>query len=144
MAGDAPMVMAGLWAKWKSPTNGEEVLSCTILTCGPNKAPVEFIDAIHVVGWVPVSRRTTENDNVRSSAPILRLFGNQNQFAPNSVAPNFAPDWNKPPTAPMLVATRSVNGLTDGVHFLFSKSQTFQPLGRPTKNNQSQQRRRTP
>src|SRR5215469_16872187 len=26
------------------------------------------------------------------------------KFAPNSVAPNFEPDWNKPPTAPMLVA----------------------------------------
>src|SRR6516164_8318421 len=34
----AQMVMAGLWAKWKSPTSGEEVLSCTILTCGPNNA----------------------------------------------------------------------------------------------------------
>jgi putative SOS response-associated peptidase YedK len=32
------------------------------------------------------------------------------KFAPNSVAPNFEPDWNKPPTAPMLVAIRSVNG----------------------------------
>jgi putative SOS response-associated peptidase YedK len=37
MEGDGQMVMAGLWAKWKSPTSGEEVLSCTILTCGPNK-----------------------------------------------------------------------------------------------------------
>jgi hypothetical protein len=25
------------------------------------------------------------------------------KFAPNSVTPNFEPDWNKPPTAPMLV-----------------------------------------
>jgi hypothetical protein len=32
------------------------------------------------------------------------------KFAPNSVAPNFTPDWNKPPTAPMLVAIRSVHG----------------------------------
>ena len=32
------------------------------------------------------------------------------KFAPNSVAPNFESDWNKPPTAPMLVAIRSVNG----------------------------------
>jgi hypothetical protein len=32
------------------------------------------------------------------------------KFAPNSIAPNFEPDWNKPPTAPMLVAIRSVNG----------------------------------
>ena len=29
---------------------------------------------------------------------------------PNSVAPNFEPDWNKPATAPMLVAIRSVDG----------------------------------
>ena len=34
----------------------------------------------------------------------------QLKFAPNSVAPNFEPDWNKPPTAPMLVAIRSVDG----------------------------------
>jgi hypothetical protein len=32
------------------------------------------------------------------------------KFAPSSVAPNFEPDWNKPPTAPMLVAIRSVDG----------------------------------
>jgi hypothetical protein len=25
------------------------------------------------------------------------------KFAPNSVAPNFEPDWNKPPTAPILL-----------------------------------------
>jgi putative SOS response-associated peptidase YedK len=40
MADDAQMVMAGLWAKWKSPTSGEEVLSCTILTCEPNNATI--------------------------------------------------------------------------------------------------------
>jgi putative SOS response-associated peptidase YedK len=32
------------------------------------------------------------------------------KFAPNSIAPNFELDWNKPPTAPMLVAIRSVDG----------------------------------
>src|SRR5262249_56195633 len=31
------------------------------------------------------------------------------KFAPNSAAPNFEPDWNKPPTAPMLVAIRSID-----------------------------------
>jgi len=44
MAGDSQMVMAGLWAKWKSPTSGEEVLSCTILTCEPNSAMGELHD----------------------------------------------------------------------------------------------------
>jgi hypothetical protein len=32
------------------------------------------------------------------------------KFAPNSVAPNLEPDWNKPPTASMLVAIRSIDG----------------------------------
>jgi hypothetical protein len=32
------------------------------------------------------------------------------KFAPDAPAPNFEPDWNKPPTAPMLVAIRSVDG----------------------------------
>jgi SOS response associated peptidase (SRAP) len=32
------------------------------------------------------------------------------KFAPDAPAPNFEPDWNKPPTADMLVAIRSVDG----------------------------------
>jgi putative SOS response-associated peptidase YedK len=46
---EAQMVMAGLWAKWKSPTSGEEVLSCTILTCGPNKVMGELHDRMPVI-----------------------------------------------------------------------------------------------
>jgi len=49
MADDAQMVMAGLWAKWKSPASGEEVLSCTILTCGPNRAMGELHDRMPVI-----------------------------------------------------------------------------------------------
>jgi putative SOS response-associated peptidase YedK len=48
MADNAPMVMAGLWAKWKSP-EGEQVLSCTILTCGPNGAMGELHDRMPVI-----------------------------------------------------------------------------------------------
>ena len=32
------------------------------------------------------------------------------KFDPNSPAPNYAADWNKPPTEPMLVAIRSMDG----------------------------------
>ena len=35
------------------------------------------------------------------------------KFAPDSVAPNFEADWNKPPTTPMLVAIRSEDGKRD-------------------------------
>ena len=49
MTDDAQMVMAGLWAKWKSPASREEVLSCTILTCGPNQAMGEQHDRMPVI-----------------------------------------------------------------------------------------------
>ncbi len=48
MANNTPMVMAGLWAKWKSP-EGEQVLSCTILTCAPNSAMGELHDRMPVI-----------------------------------------------------------------------------------------------
>jgi putative SOS response-associated peptidase YedK len=37
MSDDAPMVMAGLWAKWKDLNSGNEIQSCTILTTASNK-----------------------------------------------------------------------------------------------------------
>jgi putative SOS response-associated peptidase YedK len=43
------MVMAGLWASWKNPESGEEVLSCTILTCGPNEIMAELHDRMPVI-----------------------------------------------------------------------------------------------
>jgi putative SOS response-associated peptidase YedK len=48
MADGGQMVMAGLWAKWKSP-NGEQVLSCTILTCPPNDVIGELHDRMPVL-----------------------------------------------------------------------------------------------
>jgi putative SOS response-associated peptidase YedK len=49
MADDAEMVMAGLWSKWRDPTNGEQVLSCTVLTCEPNKAMAEIHNRMPVI-----------------------------------------------------------------------------------------------
>lgn len=48
MTGDAQMVMAGLWAKWKSPS-GEEIQSCTILTCDPNNVVGELHNRMPVI-----------------------------------------------------------------------------------------------
>lgn len=42
LAAGGQMVMAGLWAKWKS-SRGEEVLSCTVLTC----AATGIVGALH-------------------------------------------------------------------------------------------------
>jgi putative SOS response-associated peptidase YedK len=49
MIDDGQMVMAGLWAKWKSPANNEQILSCTILTCGPNGVIGELHDRMPVI-----------------------------------------------------------------------------------------------
>jgi putative SOS response-associated peptidase YedK len=46
---EGQMVMAGLWVKWKDPKSGGEVLSCTILTCGPNDAMAELHDRMPVI-----------------------------------------------------------------------------------------------
>ena len=48
MADDQQIVMAGLWTKWKSH-KGEEVLSCTVLTCGPNNVMAELHDRMPVI-----------------------------------------------------------------------------------------------
>jgi putative SOS response-associated peptidase YedK len=57
------MVMAGLWTKWKSP-KGEQVLSCTIITCGPNRVLAELHDRMPVIlrenewpKWLEKNRR---------------------------------------------------------------------------------------
>jgi putative SOS response-associated peptidase YedK len=49
MEGGGHMVMAGLWSSWKNPKSGEEVLSCTILTCGPNEIMAELHDRMPVI-----------------------------------------------------------------------------------------------
>ena len=48
MADGSQMVMAGLWSTWRSP-QGEEVPSCTILTCGPNAVMGELHDRMPVI-----------------------------------------------------------------------------------------------
>ena len=56
--------------------------------------------------------RPKGKDNVWQSASILRLFGNQNSLEVRAklCRAELCADWNKPPTAPILVAIRSVDG----------------------------------
>jgi putative SOS response-associated peptidase YedK len=49
MASGDEMVMAGLWSKWRDPASGEEVLSCTVLTCAPNDAMAEIHNRMPVI-----------------------------------------------------------------------------------------------
>jgi putative SOS response-associated peptidase YedK len=49
MSDDVPMVMAGLWAKWKDPKSGSEIQSCTILTTASNKVMGDLHNRMPVV-----------------------------------------------------------------------------------------------
>jgi putative SOS response-associated peptidase YedK len=49
MADGGLMITAGLWSRWKSPQSGEEILTCTMMTCGPNKVMGEIHDRMPVI-----------------------------------------------------------------------------------------------
>ncbi len=49
MADDSEMVMAGLWSTRRNPANGEEVESCTALTCEPKAAMAEIHNRMPVI-----------------------------------------------------------------------------------------------
>lgn len=49
MSGNGQMVMAGLWTKWKDPKSGDEIQSCTILTCGCNEVMGELHNRMPVI-----------------------------------------------------------------------------------------------
>jgi putative SOS response-associated peptidase YedK len=103
MTGAAQMVMAGLWAKWKSRTSGEEVLSCTILTCGPNKAMGELHDRMPVIlaendwpqwlGEEPASEQELLGllkpcpDEALKIWPVDRMVGNVRNNGPQLILP---------------------------------------------------------
>ncbi|MEZ4320119.1 MAG: SOS response-associated peptidase [Myxococcota bacterium] len=44
-----PFAMAGLWAKWTNPADGEDVLSCSIVTIGPNSLMEDIHDRMPVI-----------------------------------------------------------------------------------------------
>jgi len=49
MADDREIVMAGLWETRNSPASGEEVVSCTVITCCPNKVMGALHDRMPVI-----------------------------------------------------------------------------------------------
>jgi putative SOS response-associated peptidase YedK len=103
MGDDGQMVMAGLWARWKSPASGEEVLSCTILTCGPNKVIGELHNRMPVIlaesdwpkwlGEVPASEDEllallkSCPDEALNIWPVDRMVGNVRNKGPQVLMP---------------------------------------------------------
>jgi putative SOS response-associated peptidase YedK len=49
MAAGPPTVLAGLWSSWRDPKSGEEVLSCTVMTCGPNAVMADLHNRMPVI-----------------------------------------------------------------------------------------------
>jgi putative SOS response-associated peptidase YedK len=49
MADGSPMITAGLWSSWKNPKSGEEILTCTMMTCEHNKVMGELHDRMPVI-----------------------------------------------------------------------------------------------
>jgi putative SOS response-associated peptidase YedK len=79
MADDAQMVMAGLWAKWKSPTSGEEVLSCTILTCWLGEEPANEQDLLALLRPC--------RDEALKIWPVDKMVGNVRNNGPQLILP---------------------------------------------------------
>ena len=102
MANDAPMVMAGLWAKWEDPKSGGAVRSCTILTCGPSAVIAELHDRMPVIlaeedwaKWIGEERMTEEEllallkpcpDEALKIWPVGKAVGNVKNNGPELIA----------------------------------------------------------
>jgi putative SOS response-associated peptidase YedK len=103
MADDAPMVMAGLWDKWREPKSRTEVLSCTVLTCGPNSVMAGLHDRMPVIlaesnwpqwlGEVPATEvqlltllKPSPNEALKIW-PVNRAVGNVNVNGPQLIVP---------------------------------------------------------
>jgi putative SOS response-associated peptidase YedK len=100
---EGPMVMAGLWSKWKDPKSGDEILSCTILTCGPNDVMAELHDRMPVIllpgdwpKWLGEEPATQEEllallkscpDDVLKIWPVDKAVGNVRNKGAHLVQP---------------------------------------------------------
>src|SRR5277367_6757202 len=95
---EGQMVMAGLWAKWKDPMSGNEIQSCTVLTCGPNKVMGELHNRMPVIltendwsKWLGEEQTTEEEllamlkpcpDDVLKIWPVDKAVGNVRNRGP--------------------------------------------------------------
>jgi putative SOS response-associated peptidase YedK len=94
------MVMAGLWARWRDPKSGNEVLSCTILTCDPNEPVSQLHDRILVendwpkwLGEEPGSEQDLLallkpcSDEFLKIWPVDKMVGNVRNNGPQLILP---------------------------------------------------------
>jgi putative SOS response-associated peptidase YedK len=103
MADGKEMVHAGLWSSWRSPTSGEEILSCTIFTCAPNASLADIHDRMPVIlaesdwpKWLGEEPATEEEliallkpctDEALKVWPIDKAVGNVKNQGPQLIRP---------------------------------------------------------
>jgi putative SOS response-associated peptidase YedK len=103
MADGSPMVTAGLWSSWKNPTSGEEILTCTMMTCEPNKVMAALHDRMPVIlaekdwpKWLGEELATSEEllmllrpcpDDALKIWPVDNAVGNVRNRGPQLVRP---------------------------------------------------------
>ena len=88
---------------WKSPTSGEEILTCTIMTCAPNKTMAEIHDRMPVVldeadwpKWLGEEPATLDElyallkpcpDEALKAWPVDKSVGNVRNKGPQLIKP---------------------------------------------------------
>jgi putative SOS response-associated peptidase YedK len=103
MADGSPMVTAGLWSSWKNPMSGEEILTCTMMTCAPNRVMGELHDRMPVIlaeqdwlkwlGEVPATEKELLAllkpcpDEALRIWPVDNAVGNVRNKGPQLIAP---------------------------------------------------------
>lgn len=97
------MVMAGLWDTWRSPSTSEEIVTCTVSTCEPNKSVGELHDRMPVIlneadwpKWLGEAPATEQEllallkpcpDDVLKIRPVDNKVGNVRNTGPELIRP---------------------------------------------------------
>lgn len=100
---ELPFAFAGLWERWRPKDGGEELLTCTIVTCEPNSFIQEFHHRMPVIlppeaheAWLDPEERNPEElqhllapfpSEQMEAYPVSTLVNNPRNNSPQCVLP---------------------------------------------------------
>jgi len=103
MADGGLVITAGLWSLWKSPKSGEKILTCTMMTCEPNKVMGKLHDRMPVIlaeqdwpKWLGEEAATEQEllallkpcpDEALKIWPVDNMVGNVRNKGPQLIRP---------------------------------------------------------
>ena len=98
-----PFAFAGLWERWISRENGEELLTCTIITCEPNSIISKFHHRMPVIlppenylDWIDPAERSPDElggllkpypAEEMEAYPVSRFVNNPRNNSPQCILP---------------------------------------------------------